>query len=239
MTIPDSGSDVLASLPDLPRWVDARGMLLARRGFVVDTTDGCRLICGRKDRLVVPTTVELSPQIEATATREVPGSSILLQDAMLPAGRYHLPDWTAEPTTVFTLHPERARGWRVPRWPTAPMTAEQIDAADAVPQALRDRLRDAVLRTPVWSASKEGRPVAFAYAAHTTEAWFDLSVDTLEDARNQGLGRAAAMGVIVDRMLRGLRPVWCAAKSNEASHCLARRLGFEPVDLLWVLTRPS
>ena len=74
MTIPDSGSDVLASLPDLPRWVDARGMLLARRGFVVDTADGCRLICGRKDRLVVPTTVELSPQIEATATREAPGS---------------------------------------------------------------------------------------------------------------------------------------------------------------------
>ena len=83
-----------------------------------------------------------------------------------------------------------------------------------VPQALRDRLRDAVLRTPVWSASKEGRPVAFAYAAHTTEAWFDLSVDTLEDARNQGLGRAAAMGLIVDRMLRGLRPVWCAAEEQ-------------------------
>ena len=91
MTITNFGTDVLASLPDLPRWVEARGMLHGSPGFVVDTADGCRLICGRKDRLVVPTTVELSPLVETTATREVPGASILLQDVMLPAGRYHLP----------------------------------------------------------------------------------------------------------------------------------------------------
>jgi GNAT acetyltransferase len=239
MTITNFGTDVLASLPDLPRWVGARGMLMARRGFVVDTADGCRLICGRKDRLVVPTTVELSPLVETTATREVPGASILLQDVMLPAGRYHLPDWKAEAATVYTLPPDRARGWALPKWPTSPMTIEQIDAVDDLPALLRDQLRDAVVRTAVWSASKEGQPVAFAYAAQTTEGWFDMSVDTLEGARNQGLGRAAAMGLIVDRMLRGLRPVWSAVKSNEASHGLARRLGFEPVDLLWVLTRDA
>ena len=239
MTFTDFGTDVLASLPDLPRWVEARGMLLSRRAYVVDTADGCRLICGRKDRLVVPTTVELSPQLEAVATREVPGTSILLQDVMLPAGRYHLPDWKAEAATVYTLPPDRARGWRLPQWPTAPMTSEQIDALEHVPAALRDQLRDAVDRTSVWSASMEGQPVAFAYATQTTESWFHLSVDTLEGARNQGLGRAAAMGLIVDRMLRGLRPVWIAVKSNEASQRLARRLGFEPVDLLWVLTREA
>ncbi len=239
MTITNFGTDVLASLPDLPRWVEARGMLMSRRGLVVDTDDGCRLICGRKDRLVVPTTVELSPQVEATATREVPGTSILLQDVMLPAGHYHLPDWKAEASTVYTLPPDRARGWRLPQWPTAPMTLDQIDAANDVPPPLLDQLRDAVARTPVWSASMEGQPVAFAYAAHTTESWFDISVDTLEGARNQGLGRAAAMGLIVGHMLRGLRPVWGAVKSNHATHSLARRLGFEPVDLLWVLTREA
>ena len=230
---------MLASLPDLPRWVDARGLLMARRGFVVDTADGCRLICGRKDRLVVPTTVELSPLVETTATREVPGRLDSAAGRDAAGGRYHLPDWTAEPATVFTLPPDRAHGWRLPPWPTAPMTAEQIEAADAVPQPLRDRLRDAVQRTPVWSASMEGRPVAFAYAAHTTEAGSTCRWTRSRSARNRGLGRAAAMGLIVDRMLRGLRPVWCAVKSNEASHGLARRLGFEPVDLLWVLTRPA
>jgi hypothetical protein len=238
MTTTNFGADVLASLPDLPRWVEARSMLLARRAHVVDTADGCRLICGPKDRLVVPITIELSPQVEAVATREVPGTTILLQDVMLPAGRYHLPNWKAEACTLYTLPPDRARGWRLPEWPTAPLSIEQIDAAD-LPQSLRDQLRNAVAHTPVWSASMEGQPVAFAYATQTTESWFDLSVDTLENARGRGLGRAAAMGLIVDHMLRGLRPVWGAVKSNQASHGLARRLGFEPVDLLWVLTRDA
>ena len=239
MTIPSSGADVLTSLPDLPRWVDARGLLLSRRGFVVETGDGCRLICGRTDRLVVPITVELSAEIGATADREVPHASVLLQDVMLPAGRYHLPDWTVEAATLYTLPPDRARLWQVPPWPTAPMSPEQLEAAVHVPTPLLDRLRDAVSRGPVWSASKDGQTVAFAYAAQTTESWFAVSVDTLEESRNQGLARAAAMGLIVDRMLRGLRPVWSAGKSNGPGHAVARRLGFEPVDLMWVLTQPG
>ena len=123
MTIPDSGSDVLASLPHLPRWVDARGMLLARRGFVVDTTDGCRPdLRTQGPPSSGPPTVELSPQVAATATREVPACSILLQDADA-AGRpvRTSPTCTAEPADGFTLHPERARGYRrLPQWPTWP-----------------------------------------------------------------------------------------------------------------------
>lgn len=237
MTLTNPGTDVLATLPDLPRWVEARGLLLSRRGFVVDTEDGCRLVCGRTDRIVVPVSIELSPLVEVTATREVPDPTVLVQDVMLPAARYHLPDWQAEAVTVYTLPPDRARAWRVPQWPTAPISEAQIQAAAHVPPVLRAELLDAVARTPVWAASMDGQPMAFAYAAQTTESWFDVSVDTIEAARNQGLGRAAVMGLIVERMLRGLRPVWGAVQSNEASHKLARRLGFEPVDLLWTLTR--
>ena len=97
MTITNFGNDVLTSLPDLPRWVEARGMLMSRRGFVVDTADGCRLICGRKDRLVVPTTIELSPLLETTALREVPDASILLQDVMLPAAATICPTGRRKP----------------------------------------------------------------------------------------------------------------------------------------------
>jgi hypothetical protein len=237
MTILSSGADVLASLPDLPRWVEARGLLLSRRGYVVDTADGCRMICGRTDRLVVPITVELSPLLETTATREVPDGQILLQDVMLPAARYHLPDWEAEPATLYTLPPDRARSWPLPQWPTAPLSTAQLEAASDLPAALRDMLIDASAHTPVWAASIDGQPMAFAYAAQSTEGWCDVAVATLDQARNRGLARAAAMGLIVDSLLRGLRPVWGAVKSNEPSHALARRLGFDPVDQLWVLTR--
>lgn len=237
MTLTNLGTDVLAMLPDLPRWVEARGLLISRRGFVVDTPDGCRMVCSRADQLVVPTTIELSPQLEAAVTREVPHATILVQDVMLPAARYHLPDWTADPVTLYTLHEERARAWRLPQWPTGPITAAQISAVDGLPADLRDELLAATEHTPVWAAKHDGHPAAFAYAAQSTERWFDVSVDTLEPYRNQGLGRAAAMALIVDRMLHGLLPVWGAVKSNEASHRLARRLGFEAVDLLWLLTR--
>jgi hypothetical protein len=237
MTLTNPGTDVLAALPDLPRWVEARGLLISRRGIVVDTPDGCRLVCSRADHLVVPTTIELSPQLEAVATREVPDATILLQDVMLPAARYHLPDWHAEAVTLYTLHEERARAWQLPNWPTAPISADQLAAVDELPVALRDELIAAASQAPIWAAKYEGRPASFAYAAQTTERWFDVSVDTLEPHRNLGLGRAAAMGLIVDRLLHGLLPVWGAVQSNEASHRLARRLGFDAVDLLWLLTR--
>jgi GNAT acetyltransferase len=237
MTITNLSSDVLTTLPDLPRWLEARGLLLSRRGFAVDTADGCRLICGRKDRVVVPVTVELSPLLEVTALREVPHATILVQDVMLPAARYHLPDWTAEPATLYTLPADRARAWPLPEWPTSPISADQVSALTHLPYAMRDTLLDAVTHGPVWAASMDGQPMSFAHTALATELWFDVEVYTLDAARNRGLGRAAAMGLIVDRMLQGLRPVWGATRSNEASNELARRLGFEPVDLVWLLTQ--
>jgi predicted GNAT family acetyltransferase len=70
-----------------------------------------------------------------------------------------------------------------------------------------------------------------------TETWFQVGVETVESARGRGLGRAAAMGIIVDRVLRGLRPVLRVPASNVPATRLARRLGFEAVDLHWLLTR--
>jgi len=239
MTILNSGADVLASLPDLPRWVAARGLLLSRRGFAYDVDESCRIVCGRKDHLVVPVTLTLSPQLEAVATREVPDGSIVLQDIMLPAARYFLPEWNAEPATVYTLSSDTAKSWPVPQWPTAPLTAEQIEAAPDVPALLRDRLLDASTRMPVWAASADGRPAAFCYASLATETWFEVVVETLEPARSRGLGRAAAMGLIVDRMLHGLRPVFTCVRCNQPAQAMARALGFEAVDLVWVLTRPA
>jgi hypothetical protein len=239
MTTTNSGADVLASLPDLPRWVAARGMLLARRGLALDVDEACRVVCGRKDHLVVPVTIALSAQLETVAMREVPGGSIVLQDIMLPAARYFLPEWNAEPATVFTLPDDKAKSWPLPEWPTAPLTTAQLESAEHVPGPLRDRLVDASTRMPVWGASLDGRPAAFGYASLSTEAWFEISVETLEPARRRGLGRAAAMGIIVDGLLRGHRPVLSCVRGNEAANGLARRLGFEPVDMLWVLTRPA
>jgi hypothetical protein len=230
--------DIFSQIPDLPRWVDARGLLLSRRGFVVDAADGCRVVCSRADRLIVPVTFDLTKELDAIATREIAGpATILLQEVMLPAARWLLQDWDAVPATVYALEPERARDWRMPQWQTSPVGPGQLEAATELSNALRATLLDVQSRSPVWAAMSEGQPMAFAWSTTSTEAWFQVWVETVESARGKGFGRAAAMGLIVDRVLRGLRPVLRVPGTNLAGTRLARRLGFEAVDLQWLLTR--
>lgn len=229
---------VLAELPDLPRWVEARGMLLSGRGRVIEDSDRTRLVHSAADRLLVPLTVDLPPGIAALAAAH-PNTTVLLQDVMLPSARWRLPDWTALRATLYSLPPDRPRTWQPPAWPTAMITLAEIKAAGHLPQPLRDELLDGISRSPVWAAFEAARPVAFSYAAQTTESWFDVSVDTLEASRNRGFGRAAAIALITDRLLKGLNAVWGVVDGNLPSQRLAARLGFVPVDELWVMTPPA
>lgn len=232
------GADVLTDLPDLPRWLHARGLLLTRRGHVVHAGDGCWLVCSRSERLAVPITIELSPAIDECVQREAPGATLLLQDVMLPAARYHLPDWDTVPLTLYAVDPARAQQWTLPPWPTAPIDGTAIESAAHLPADLREQLLAVAARSPVWAVSIDERPMSFAWAPIATEGWYDVSVRTLDEARGQGLGRAAVMGLVVSRLLEGLRPVLRARGERGAAHRLARGLGFDPVDQLWEARRP-
>lgn len=231
------GADVLADLPDLPRWLHARGLLLTGRGHVVHAGDGCWLVCSRSERLAVPVTLELSPAIDECVQRETPGATLLLQDVMLPAARYHLPEWDTVPLTLYTVDPEQVQQWPLPWCPTAPIDGAAIEAAAHLPSALRLQLLAAVSRSPVWAASVDERPMSFAWAPIGTEGWYDVSVCTLDEARGRGLGRSAVMGLVASRLPEGLRPVLSARGQTEAAHRLARGLGFDPVDQLWEARR--
>ena len=89
-------------------------------------------------------------------------------------------------------------------------------------------------RGPVWSAWVDGEPVSFAYAPWRSARWFDVSVDTLAGSRQLGLATIVAAAMIRDERSRGREPVWGADEGNLASLRLARRLGFDPVDEIWV-----
>jgi RimJ/RimL family protein N-acetyltransferase len=81
--------------------------------------------------------------------------------------------------------------------------------------------------------------VSFCYATSETETLWDVSIDTLAAWQGRGLA-AGCVGAMVERMLAvGKRPVWGAAERNAASLALARKLGFEPVDRLALVTRGS
>jgi GNAT superfamily N-acetyltransferase len=100
--------------------------------------------------------------------------------------------------------------------------------------ALAAEIRWARTRGPVWSAWVDGEPVSFAYAPWRSPAWFDVSVDTLPDARQLGLATTVAAAMIRDERTRGREPVWGADEANVASLRLAKRLGFEAIDEIWV-----
>lgn len=228
----------LAELPDLPRWIEARGLLLAGRGRVIVDDDGSRLVYSPADKLIVPLTVTVPPHIAELAAG-TPGMTVVLQDIMLPSARWFLPDWVPAHVTLYTLPADRPLGWEPSPYATATLTKVQLAALTHLPPSLRDELIDAADRSPVWAALDGQEPVSFAYAAQTTESWFDVSVDTLEPWRARGFGRAAASSLISDLMSRKLQAVWGAVDGNEASRALAERLGFEPADELWVLTAPE
>ncbi|HEV7554346.1 MAG TPA: GNAT family N-acetyltransferase, partial [Kofleriaceae bacterium] len=101
-----------------------------------------------------------------------------------------------------------------------------------LPPALADELGRAT--STIWAAWVDGEPVSFAFAPWRSDAWFDVSVDTLAPARQLGLATIVATAMIRDERAHGREPVWGADEANTASRALARRLGFTPVDEIWV-----
>jgi hypothetical protein len=103
-----------------------------------------------------------------------------------------------------------------------------------VPEALAGELSAVRAHRTIWTAFLDGVPVSFAYAPWRSARWFDVSIDTLPEARQLGLGRLVATAMIRDERAHGREPVWGADEGNAASLGLARGLGFVKVDELWV-----
>jgi GNAT superfamily N-acetyltransferase len=232
---------LLRALPDVPRWVETRSMLLSGRcevsglaqegelSFVVRDTGagaGYASVVGRPDRDAIT---------EAVAHYSEEGEVLAV-----PENRAHaaaaLPGWRCVSTVLHDLG-DALRMPDVPEGSARLLPAEEVLDLD-LPQDLRSELRAAVGMSPVAVAFDGDRPVAFCYAASLTEGLWDVSIDTLEGHRRRG--HAARCVALLDEHMRRerRRPVWNAATSNAASLGLAARLGFVPVDEMVVFLPP-
>lgn len=207
-SIPGAG---VTLLPDLPRWVEANG--------IADEAGSWRRELGAgfavgSDRAKL---IALAGEIDVVAARilaaEYP-QHVVLAESPFDIGRQHsraiLHTLDGDPPDLegATLLPADADLTHVP------FAAELAGHR-------------------VWTVYVDELPVAFAYAAWRTPTYFDVSVDTLPGARQLGLGTIVAAALIADERPRA--PVWGADEDNAASLRLAARLGFAPVDELWVL----
>jgi RimJ/RimL family protein N-acetyltransferase len=242
----------LTRVPDLPRWIDTRGMLLSGRadvhappssaesssGLIVVVSDSALVsIVGRPaESAITEVITTLSGDVNLLAQME---------DADY-VGRT-LPGWRRQRAIVHVL-PE-ARAWDAsPDSEARVFTMASAPRFDHVPELLRRELLDALrgrtvsrfvpgalprpgtlvsrIRVPMAAVWADGRPVSFCYPVWQTETLWDVSIETLESYRRRGLAARAARTLIRHLRGSGRSPVWGALETNTGSRALAARLGF-------------
>lgn len=230
--------DVAGLLPDLPQWVEIRGMLLAGQASIVGPVmpSPPAFVVLHDDGDVAGVVGRAAPAAIAEAGAAA-GEILAAPEDEAWIARV-LPDWITEPATLHTrpagafASPESFRAVRF-------MTAEALATATHVPGNLHDELLCAQRAgAPIAAAFEGATPVAFSYAGAVTERWWDISIDTLEPFRRRGYAQQAVRFLIAHYAAQGKEPVWGSARSNPPSAALARRLGFEPAGTLLVMSAP-
>ncbi|MGH9367968.1 MAG: GNAT family N-acetyltransferase [Thermoanaerobaculia bacterium] len=234
-------SELAGRLPDLPRWVETRAMLLSGRSELVGTPGP-----GPADFLVrgtdfglfcVAGSPDLSPLPPAVAHHG--GREVLCLPASAEAVAAQLREWTGSRAVIHSHPaPEAVTGGEdSPAGGVSMLSPRDAGSLAHLPQALREELVTALGFTHVAAAFAEGLSVSFCYTASETETLWDISIDTLEPWRGRGLARACCEFLIAHMSRHGKAPVWGALEQNAASMKMAERLGFVPVDELVVFER--
>jgi hypothetical protein len=214
-------------LPDVPRWVEAHGIAGDPEGW--QETVGTGAIVGHDLAKLVVVTGEVEATAIADVARERPHHTLLfaieredVAAALRGAGR------VVERALLHELPEPDA----LPDFEGAQPLGDV--ALDHLPPALAAELAWGKSKGTVWAAWVDGLPVSFAYAPWRSGKWFDVSVDTLADARQLGLATVVASAMIRDERAHGREPVWGADEDNTGSLRLAKRLGFVQIDEIYV-----
>lgn len=238
-------------IPDEPLWIDLRGPLLsghcliysgpdAPRGFVLRSTDyPFAFVWGEPPESALGRAVASAEDNPDFRLLALPSTA----QRLLP----ELPGWRRAEQAILHRWQGEKRGETAPV-PLPPEASVELvepgadagELVDRVPEDLRPEVHLALRRScPLAVAWVAATPVAFCYAAWSTETLWDVAVGTEASHRRRGL--AAATFEVVRRHLapRGLTPVWGAYDDNHASRRLAAKLGFVEDARLATLAPPG
>jgi GNAT superfamily N-acetyltransferase len=228
---------VITLIADEPRWVEVRSILLSGRARVeVASTTPPAFVVVRPD--IAQGGVIGRPPHGAIQALAADADEMLVEPEHAEWVAQALPSWSFELAMLHVLG-------GAPRLPhvepglVRAMSRDELGGWSDIPDDLREELREAEAETTVFAAFAGERPAAFCYAGAVTESLWDLSIDTLEPYRRQGYATRCAAFVIEHMRAAGKRPVWGSLVSNVASTQLAAKLGFVPVDTIFVFTRPN
>ncbi len=241
MKDPAVSARLAALLSDIPRFVETRATLLGGDceilGLEEDAASPSFVVRDGEEDLVCVVGYPSREAVAEALARNGDASAVIAMPENVSRVAQAVPD--REPQTAI-LHllakaerPPGAAGGQV-RLLSGP---EEIRL---LPPGLRAELRAELERTlrrgtPVVAAFVGDVPVSFCYVASETEGLWDVSIDTLEEHRRRGhAARCAAYMIRHMRNTVGKEPVWGAVESNAPSMGLAAKLGFVPVDRVFV-----
>ncbi|MBA4114872.1 MAG: GNAT family N-acetyltransferase [Rubrobacter sp.] len=227
----------LASLlPDVPRFVETRWMLLGGYCEVLGLEEEAGAVSfvardrEEKDASVIgcpaPATI-LDAVARNGNTGEVwatPENVSHVADA--------LPGWEASPATLHLLGNDTNLP-EVPKGKVRLLAPSEVWVLERLPPDLRAEITTALRHSPVAATFVDHSPVSFCYAVETESLW-DVAVDTLAAYRNRGYAALCVAYQIRRQRERDKEPVWGALESNAPSLGLAAKLGFVPVDRIFV-----
>ncbi|MGI9078513.1 MAG: GNAT family N-acetyltransferase [Gemmatimonadaceae bacterium] len=234
--------EVANTLPDLPRWVEVRSMLLADRAevfgldlaaapsFVAVHADGGLMgIVGMPRPAAIHDAIRSSGNVDSVLA--IPEDAAWVEHV--------LTDWSHERAVLHVL-PDPSRLPSVPQGTVRLLAPSDIVALESLPTELKKELEaESRAGTAIAAAFEDGQPVSFCYAGSETERWWDIGIDTLEPYRRKGLAARCVAFQIARFRERGKQPVWGATDSNSASVQLAAKLGFMKTDEICVFTPPA
>jgi GNAT superfamily N-acetyltransferase len=231
---------LVRALPDIPRWVETRSMLLSGRCEVFGIEEGEDLSFVVRDAEDVLISVVGHPgreAIEEAVACKGEGDVVITPPENGPHVAAALPGWRAVSATQHLLD-DAGHLPCVPAGAVRWLEEPELGMVQGLPPDLLSELRLAARSSPIAAGLDGGRPVSFCYAASQTESLWDIAIDTLEGYRNRGHATRCVAYMVEYMRRRGKTPVWGAEEWNRASLGLAAKLGFVPVDKLLVFHPP-
>ena len=224
------------SLPDIPRFVETRSMLLNLRGAIYGFNESNLnnfVVCNRQTGLIV---VIGKPPIaslrEAIDQREKAGVVLAFEDNVFFVAEV-LSDWYSE-KAILHLPDGELNLPEAPPEIVRKVSPDEIEVIENIPKDLKEELHIETGFTMIAGTIVDGKPVAFCYAGAITETLWDVSIDTLDGYRHRGYAALCVAYMVHHYHNQGKQPVWGALESNQASLNLAKKLGFKAVDSLFV-----
>ena len=238
---PDLNVRLAQTLPDIPRFVETRSMLMNHRGVIYgfdESQSGNYIVCNRQTGLIVVIgTPSLASLNEAITQRPKRGVVLAFADNVSFVGEA-LSDWLCE-TAILHLPEGLLTLPDVPAGAVRFVSRDDIVALKGVPLDLKEELLIEADFEQIAATIVDDKPVAFCYAGAITETLWDVSIDTLEGYRHRGYAALSVAFLVQHFKQQGKQPVWGALESNKASLNLAKKLGFKPVDALFVFEENS